>query len=129
MARSDGVDLARLAVSFGAVARAAGLEASVSAVTSFAEGLAAVGLENPEQVYWSGHAVFVRRPEDMPIYAQAFAAFWSGERLAAATAAVPTVTLSLDEDDPRGESASPEAEPDSPEKTIVLRYSAAELLR
>ncbi len=129
MEPSDEVSLARLAVSFGAVARAAGLEASVSAVASFAEGLAAVGLERPDQVYWSGHAVFVRRPEDMAIYARTFAAFWSGHRLSAATPPVPTVALALDEEEPRSETAPPEAEPELPDSTIVLRYSATEVLR
>lgn len=127
---ADGVDVTRLAVAFGAVARAAGLEASVSAVTSFAQALAVVGLEKPDQVYWSGHAVFVRRPEDVPVYAEVFAAFWSGHGAAApARAAALPVTLALDEDEDLGEPSPPELEHEEPDKTLVLRYSAAEVLR
>jgi len=129
MKPAEALQPARLAVAFGAVVRAAGLEASVSAVTSFAEALAAVGLGRADQVYWSGHAVFVRRPEDVPIYAQAFAAFWSGRTVTAATVAALPVTLALDDDEDSREPAPPEPDREAPDKTLVLRYSATEVLR
>jgi len=116
-------------VAFGAVARAAGLDASVSAVTSFAEALTAVELERPDQVFWSGQAFFVRRPEDLQVYAQAFAAFWSGSGAAAVQAVTVPVTLALDDDAPSAETASSDAEPEGRDKTLVLRYSATEVLR
>lgn len=125
----DRIEVARLAVAFGAVVRAAGLEASVSSVTLFAEALAAVGLGRPEHVYWSGHAVFVRRPEDVPVYAEAFAAFWSGQGTVAPGRVTIPATLAFDDEDDPAEPAPLEQEGESPEKTLVLRYSATEVLR
>ena len=102
----------------------------MSAVTLFAESLAAVGLERPEQVYWSGHAVFVRRPEDVPVYAEAFAAFWAGRgTVGIIRRPAEPATLALDDDEAAGQPPPPEPEQESPDKTVVLRYSATEVLR
>jgi uncharacterized protein with von Willebrand factor type A (vWA) domain len=129
MSAVDEVDQARLAVAFGSVARATGLEASVSAVQSFAEALSAVGLSSPDHVYWAGHAVFVRRPEDIPVYSEAFAAFWSGR--AVATTALTAIAATVAHDDDDDASEPPDSEPggEVPDRTLVLRYSATEVLR
>ena len=127
---AEGVDLARLSVAFGAVVRSAGLDASVSAVTLFAASLAAVGLARPDQVYWSGHAAFVHRPEDVPVYAQAFAAFWSGRGAAGPTARVNVpVTVALDDEEAPDPASTPQEPPEPPANPVVLRYSATEVLR
>lgn len=128
MSAVDEVDQARLAVAFGSLARATGLEASVSAVQSFAEALSAVGLHSPVHVYWAGHAVFVRRPEDMPVYSEAFAAFWSGRAVTTTALEAIAATVALD-DDGAGEPPPSEPEGERPDRTLVLRYSATEVLR
>jgi uncharacterized protein with von Willebrand factor type A (vWA) domain len=73
-------DHSRLAVAFGRVLRAAGLDAPVGSVATFARALDAVGLADPDAVYWSGRATLVTAPEHITTYDQAFAAFWSPDR-------------------------------------------------
>ena len=48
----SGVD--RVPVAFARVLRSAGLDVPVGATITFAEGLATVGLERPDLVYWAG---------------------------------------------------------------------------
>ena len=53
----------------------------VGSVTTFVEALGAVGVERETGVYWAGRATLVRRPEDVPTYDRAFAAFWLGRNV------------------------------------------------
>ena len=63
-------------MAFVRVLRGAGLRVPTGATVVYAEALAAVGLDEPEGVYWAGRATLVRRPEDITAYDQAFAAFF-----------------------------------------------------
>ena len=72
-----GPDPAGAAVAFARVLRGAGCDVPVGSVTTYAEALGAVGLADPAAVYWAGRTTLVRSPEQIPIYDEAFAAFWS----------------------------------------------------
>jgi uncharacterized protein with von Willebrand factor type A (vWA) domain len=121
---------ARLAAAFGRALRLAGLEVPVSAVVSYAEALEAVGLLEADHVFWAGRAVFVRRPEDGPVYARVFASFWSALPLpvAASQDAVPA-TLLLDDAGHEQATESPSEDERPDREAIALRYSATEVLR
>lgn len=124
-------DLDALAVTFARVLRGAGLDVPVGATITFAEALAAVGLERREGVYWSGHVALVRRPEDTAIYDTAFRAFWDGTLgPPPGEHATTSVTLAFDDgtDDEDPEPATPGDDPVE-EPTLRVRWSPAEVLR
>jgi uncharacterized protein with von Willebrand factor type A (vWA) domain len=116
-------------VAFARLLRAAGLDVPVGATITFAEALAAVGLERPDRVYWVGRTTLVKRPEDIPAYDHAFDVFWLGAAPANGTGPEPepaTITLAFDDPD------APEAdEADAGDEGPVLsvRWSPAEILR
>ncbi len=116
----------RLAVAFARVLRSTGLDASLSSVLDFAEALSLLGLADPDHVYWAGSAVFVRRPEDAPVYARAFLAFFGGHSGVPPAIDEPLVPVTLALDD--GDAGSDGMEPAPPRDTLVVRYSAAEVL-
>jgi uncharacterized protein len=66
----------RIAVAFVRTLRAAGLRVPVGATVTYAEALAAVGMDRPERAYWAGRATLVRRPEDIATHDRAFALFF-----------------------------------------------------
>ncbi|HZP29217.1 MAG TPA: hypothetical protein VFC99_09720, partial [Acidimicrobiia bacterium] len=122
-------DADRLPVAFARLLRASGLDVPVGATITFAEGLAAVGLERAQQVYWVGRTTLVKRPEDIPAYDRAFDVFWLGAAPEAPTAPAgepTTITLAFDDPD------APEADDtDGGNEGPVLsvRWSPAEILR
>ncbi len=122
-------DADRLPVAFARLLREAGLDVPVGATITFAEGLAAVGLERPEQVYWAGRTTLLRRPEDIGLYDQAFRAFWLGEGPPPARGPEPeqlTVTLAYDDPDaPEGD----EGDEGSEGPVLSVRWSPTEVLR
>jgi uncharacterized protein with von Willebrand factor type A (vWA) domain len=125
--RADG-----LAVAFARVLRGAGLRVPLDSVLTFTDALAVVGLTRRADVYWSGRATLVHRPEDIAIYDAAFRAFWDRrtEDVMAPRPAEPSVlTLAVDADDDGrvDDDFGPPAQDEDP--TIVLRWSAAEVLR
>lgn len=121
--------LAEVAVGLGRALRASGLDAPVSSVTCFAEALETIGLARPEEVFWAGHASFVRRPEETATYAAAFAAFFTqAPRGRFATAPSPAVSLATDDEDGAAREAE-EAGREAQEGLRILRYSRSEVLR
>lgn len=123
-------DLSRLAVAFTRVLRGAGLSVPTSSTLAFGEALGVVGVEDRDDVYWSGRATLVRRPEDIGIYDRAFAVFWEHRDATAAVDDDPEplrITLAVDDDD------SPDDLPESADATdeprIELRFSTVEVLR
>src|SRR5690606_7753233 len=123
-------DAAPIAVAFVRVLRGAGLEVPVTATIGFCEALAAVGVDDREQVYWAGRATLVWRPEDADPYDRAFRTFW--EWWAPSGVAEPepepeSLTLAIDQDGD-GDSDADAAEAGD-EEVIQLRFSAAEVLR
>jgi uncharacterized protein with von Willebrand factor type A (vWA) domain len=118
----------RLAVGFARLLRGMGLDVPVGSAVTFAEALVAVGLERRQQVYWAGRATLVRRPEDVPAYDRAFAAWWQGLRSVPPASPTPvemTVVLDSEED------AAPQTHgtAEAPGPTLVVRWSPREVLR
>ncbi len=126
---NTGVD--QMAVAFARVLRRNGLPVPVGTVVTYAEALAAVGVESGSRVYWAGRAVLVRRPEDLALYNVAFSAFWFGHMGEKPEAIVEnSVTLAIDDEDGNDEDDEPDTPDDSdPGDVITVRFSAAETLR
>ena len=120
----------RMAVTFARVLRGAGLRVPMGSVLTFVDALGHVGVDERDQVYWAGRATLVRRPEDVELYNRSFAVFW----LAAAGVLgeeahdLLHITLAIDDDSEEGsdDDGSTEANDDP---TLVLRFSAMEVLR
>jgi uncharacterized protein with von Willebrand factor type A (vWA) domain len=111
----DGLEVDRVVVTLVRALRGRGLAAEPGATVTFARALAAVGVDDPERVYWAGRATLVRRPEDIEEYERCFdALFGRGGSVAA---------------------AAPEAATGAPEPrragvpVLQVRYSPAEVLR
>ncbi len=117
-------DAARPAVAFARVLRALGLDVTAGGTIAYAEALAAAGMGRRASVYWAGRATLVHKPEGVPTYDRAFAAFWEGTA-APAEPPGPDVPLGLAADDP-GASDAGEA-PGGPLQAV--RWSPAEVLR
>ncbi len=121
-----GPEPCRLAVVLARVLRAEGLDASVSSALAFAEAVSLVGLHRPAPVYWAGRSVFVRRPEDVPVYDRAFAALFGPPPTTRTGADQRTVPLTLALDDSPVDGADGEVA--ERRNALVVRYSAAEVL-
>jgi uncharacterized protein len=119
-----------MAVAYARVLRGLGLAVPVSAVVSFAEALAAVGLEGRDDVYWAARATLVHRPEDHDVFDRAFRVFWDH---AVGTDDEPepeplAVTLAVDSEEDGG-GDDPEAAPPNEDPSLELRFSGTEVLR
>ncbi|MGB8859952.1 MAG: VWA domain-containing protein [Ilumatobacteraceae bacterium] len=119
----------RMAVTFARVLRGAGLRVPMGSVLAFVDALGQVGIDDRDCVYWAGRATLVRKPEDFDLYNRSFAVFW----LAAATVDfaeepddVQHITLAIDDDSEDDGDGGSEA---NDEPTLVLRFSAMEVLR
>jgi uncharacterized protein len=120
-------DPERAAVAFARVLREADLEVPVDSVISFVRAWEAVGADARQPLYWAGRATLVRRPEDVPIYDAAFAAFFGGHRELSdgppppPPVVLPTAADSGGEDEVDGE--------DEERPVHVVRWSPGEVLR
>ena len=125
-----GTPAERMAVTFSRVLRGAGLRVPLGSVLTFVDALAQVGIDDRDSVYWAGMATLVRRPEDFDLYDRSFAVFWLAAAATVAHQDEPEplhITLAIDdESDDDGNDESMEANDDP---TLVLRFSAAEVLR
>ncbi|MDP2291864.1 MAG: VWA domain-containing protein [Actinomycetota bacterium] len=121
----------RVAVTFARVLRGAGLRVPLGSVLAFVDALGHVGIDQRDAVYWAGRATLVRRPEDIELYDRSFAVFWLAAAGAAGHEAVAEplhITLAIDDDyDSEGDCDGDTVVNDDP--TLVLRFSAAEVLR
>lgn len=122
---------AGLAVAFIDALRAAGLVVPTSSTIGYVDALSALGIERESDVYWSGRACLVTRPEDIETYDDVFRQFWfaagAGELN---TAITEEFTLAMDaEDDGKGGSDADDSEHSEAPPPIELRFSAAEILR
>ncbi|HEV2369310.1 MAG TPA: VWA domain-containing protein [Acidimicrobiales bacterium] len=119
----------RMAVAFVGLLRRGGLTVPVGAAVTYAEALAAVGLDERNAVYWAGRATLVRRPEDFPVYDRSFSAFWDRRRGAALPARIDPLVVELDQPDQEPDEEGDELEGAPPSRTITVRYSPTETLR
>lgn len=125
-------DPTRLGVAFARVLRAAGLALPLSCTVSFADALAAVGVDRRDPVYWAGRATLIRRPEDIDLYDRAFAVFWDQARADQTPDDIEAVdiTLAVDLDDSGDDGGDdPDDGHAGDEPHLELRFSAAEVLR
>lgn len=66
---------------FARALRAAGLSVGPGAVVEAVEALGSGALGGRDDVYWTLHAIFVKKHEDTPVYDQAFRLFWRRRNL------------------------------------------------
>ena len=115
------------AVGFVRVLRQAGLSVPTGATVVFARALAAVGIDQPDGVYWAGRATLVRRLEDVALYDRIFVGFFGGLTPPRPQPVAQPVELLLDagpdEDGMPGDEGG-----DAPERRAV-RWSEVEVLR
>ena len=119
----------RMAVTFGRVLRGAGLRVPTGSVLAFVDALGQVGIDDRDSVYWAGMATLVRKPEDFDLYDRSFAVFWWSAASVATHPDAPepiSITLAIDDDSDDGGDGGTEPNDDP---TLVLRFSAAEVLR
>ncbi len=131
MPDDDGTAADRLAVAFARVLRGAGVDVPVHATITFAEALAAVGLEQRSRVYWTGRVALLRAPEDIATYDVAFDAFWTGLVPAVDGSLVVEEQVTVAFDEGSGDEPAPDAADDDAGDDPVLRvrWSPAEVLR
>ena len=121
---------ARLAVVFARLLRDTGVAVPGGAVAGFAAALDAVGVEDPSAVYWAGRTTLVTAPEDAASYDAAFAALFRTEPGAPGAPLVEAVPVTLVLDDGTDDDGGDETGHAAPgERTLALRFSAAEVLR
>ncbi len=130
MPEPDRSGLDRVAVGFARVLRGVGLEVPVGATITFAESLAAVGVDRRSAVYWAGRATLLRRPEDLGMFDRAFAAWFDGGFEVGLVSTVEReLVLAFDagaDDEPASDT---EEDEESRGDTLSVRYSRAEVLR
>lgn len=114
-------------MAFARVLRRAGLTVPVSATVAFAASLAAVGADRATGAYWAGRATLLRRPEDVPVYDQAFAAFFGAAAGRSPTAEVVAEPHLDDADAPPPPAVDDGAAPAG--DVGVVRWSRTEALR
>ena len=113
-----------VAVAFAETVRSEGVSVATGNVAMFAEAVAAVGVTDPQLVYWAGRTTLTHGPDDVPRYDRAFAAFFAGmARQETAVVTIPTPVLVDDDGAP-----DPESGP-ATDGAVHVRYSRTEVLR
>ena len=130
-AAAAAVDVERFAVGFARVLRGAGLDVPVGTVVTYAEALAAVGIEGRTGVYWAGRTTLVRRVEDVPLYNRAFRAWWLAWHDDETRIELPPdeITLLLDDEDEPDSDPEPDGDERDEREVITVRFSPHEVLR
>lgn len=127
---SEQGEFERIAVAFARVLRGLSVDVPVGRAVTYARALALTGVDRSSAVYWAGRTTLLGRPEDIPAYDRAFAAFWR-QRFDMSVAGTPPVELTIvldTEDEPGADQESEEpVEPEGP--TLVVRWSRQEVLR
>jgi len=126
---NDRMTMPTIAAGFVSALRDAGVEVPIGATLLFVQALASVKSLNRSARYWCGRTTLITRPEDFMTYHRVFGRYWTGaefpddvEELTVTTnVAVDNADEGADDD---GADDAAGAEPD-----VVVRYSAAEVLR
>jgi len=126
---SEQGEFERIAVAFARVLRGSGVDVPVGRAVTYARALALTGVDRSSAVYWAGRTTLLARPEDIPVYDRAFAAFWRRRfEVTVARTAPVELTIVLDTEEEAGaEQGIEEVEPEGP--TLVVRWSRQEVLR
>jgi uncharacterized protein len=117
----------RIVVGFARALRAAGVAVPVGSVVLFAEGLARIGINDRNRVYWVGRATLVHRSEDLPAYDRVFDSYWLDRPMSRPLAEPPPTSVTLLADDEEG-SESDDSSPPAESDVQALRYSSVEVL-
>ncbi len=75
-ARADGGKIAANILHFARLLRSAGLPIGPQKIILATQAVMAAGIEDPKILYWTLHSVFVTRPSERDIFAQAFHLIW-----------------------------------------------------
>jgi len=75
-AEADGGKIAANILQFARLLRSAGLPIGPQQVILATEAVMAAGVDNPKTLYWTLHSVFVTRPSERDIFAEAFQLIW-----------------------------------------------------
>lgn len=121
------VDLDRHAAGFVRALRAAGITVPVGSTINYLSALGEVDVGNEDDVYWSGRATLVHRPEDIALHDAVFDHYWrrSGVTLGRRIEE-ETITLALDD----GDGASSDGDDETETGPVLsVRYSDTEVLR
>lgn len=120
-----------LAAGFVNKLRAAGVDVPVGSTIKYVEALSLIGNPHRSARYWAGRATLICRPEDIPIYNQAFRGYWVGTDAADGMGieGAQSVTIAVDEDGLEPSIDTDEDLVDENGEVITLRYSATEILR
>jgi uncharacterized protein with von Willebrand factor type A (vWA) domain len=127
---SEQGEFERIAVAFGRVLRGMGVDVPVGRAVTYARALALTGVDRSSAVYWAGRTTLLGRPEDIPAYDRAFAAFWRRRIDVSVSRTAPVeLTIVLDTEEEAGAEQGIEepVEPEGP--TLVVRWSRQEVLR
>lgn len=122
---------AGLAVAFVDALRSAGLIIPTSSTIGYVDALSALGIEREPDVYWSGRACLITRPEDIETYDEVFQRFWFAAGAGELTSSITEeFMLAMDTDDGADDGSGDrnDADVDAP-PPIELRFSSAEILR
>jgi len=117
------------AVAFGRVLRGAGLRVGTDRIVEFSRALEELDVTRREDVYWSGRATLLSRPEDTELYDRAFRLFWdmSGNaRSLALSRNRASVTVPEDSVAPPKKTVE---ENEQGKDAVTLRYSPVEVLK
>ena len=112
--------------------RSEGLGVPPGSAVEYGRALGALQSTRLSSLYWAGRATLVRRPDDIPPYDRAFAAFFAGADDAPVRRLSVPVQLHVDtpEDPGADEPQQDRDEDEAPGGEVrVLRWSATELLR
>jgi uncharacterized protein with von Willebrand factor type A (vWA) domain len=117
-----------LAQSFITFLRRMGINVPISSTIVFFQALSSVQISNRTDVYWAGRSTLLTRPEDIPIYDEAFHAFWENYLV------LDTVTLHDEKEinlatDTQDYNGGEELDKNRQDNVITLKYSRSEILR
>jgi len=119
-----------MAVSFARVLRGAGINVPIDSVITFVQALDVVSMTSRDDVYWSGRATLVHRPEDQQLYDRAFAVFWERRNATDTNEDGPPQKITLLLDDEDGPNKDDDASvADDENQTMQMRFTANESLR
>jgi uncharacterized protein with von Willebrand factor type A (vWA) domain len=127
---SEQGEFERIAVAFARVLRGLSVDVPVGRAVTYARALALTGVERSNAVYWAGRTTLLARPEDIPAYDRAFAAFWRRRLDVSMSRTAPvelTIVLDTEEEAGAEEGIEEPVEPEGP--TLVVRWSHQEVLR
>jgi uncharacterized protein len=129
---SGGMRPERMVVDFVDRVRREGLGVPPGSAVEYGRALGALQSTRLSSLYWAGRATLVRRPDDIPPYDRAFAAFFAGAGEVTARRLSVPVQLHVDApEDPEADDPGQGCDEDeSPAGEVrALRWSATELLR